>query len=260
MPTVLLVRHGRSVSDAAGTLAGRTPGIALDDVGREQSLIMARRIAEIPLSRIVSSPLQRARATAGYFLSDERSGGPGPSRRRARPSRPATVEIDDRFTEVDFGSCTEQPLEDLARTEFWSLVQHRPSAVRFPDGESLREVQQRALAGLAEHNEAVAREHGEGAVWLLVTHGDVIRALLTDALGLHLDQMQRITVPTGSLSAVRLADQGPLVLRMGETPDVTALAPTGGRRSHVHRPGRGTRSGRHGGAAPAVLVGRSRRA
>lgn len=239
------MRHGRSLANAAGLLAGRTPGVALDDVGREQALIMADRIAEIPLCRIVSSPLQRARATAGYFLSDARAEPSSPSRRRARPSRPASVAVDERLTEVDFGACTGRPLEELARTEFWSLVQHRPSAVRFPDGESLREVQHRALTAVAEHNAQIAHEFGDGAVWLLVCHGDVIRALLTDALGLHLDQMQRITVPTGSLSAVRYTDEGPLVLRVGETPDVTALVPAAGRRSHARRARQSSRDSRH---------------
>lgn len=209
MPTVLLVRHGRSTANTAGVLAGRTPGIELDETGRRQAGDLAARLATVPLADVVSSPIERCVATATILVSV-----PGPrGRHRTRPQ----VRQEPRLAEVDYGSWTNRPLRELAREPLWRTVQAHPSAVTFPEGESLRAVQSRAVEAVREHDGRVAREHGEAAVWVAVAHGDVIKAVLADALGVHLDSFQRISVDPCSVSAVRYTETRPMVLRMNDT-------------------------------------------
>ena len=71
MATVILVRHGRSTANATGVLAGRTAGIKLDEVGRNQAARTAERLAVVPLVGVVSSPLERCRQTAKAILQQQ---------------------------------------------------------------------------------------------------------------------------------------------------------------------------------------------
>jgi broad specificity phosphatase PhoE len=108
MPTVLLVRHGRSTANTAGVLAGRTPGVALDDTGRRQVADLAARLAAVPLAAVVTSPVQRCRETAEALVAL-----PGPRGRfRSRPP----VLSDDRLAEVDYGEWSNGRLRDLSRS------------------------------------------------------------------------------------------------------------------------------------------------
>ncbi len=201
MPTLILARHGRSTSNTAGTLAGRTPGVALDDTGVTQATEAATRIADVPLSAAFTSPLERCRQTAKLLLGhhDLRAG------------------TDRRLTEVDYGDWSGHKLSELARKPLWRTVQSQPSAARFPGGESLAEMSARAVTAIRSLDARVAADHGRDAVWLAVSHGDVIKAVLADALGLHLDQFQRIVVNPASLSVIRYADEGIAVLTMNST-------------------------------------------
>jgi probable phosphomutase (TIGR03848 family) len=223
MPTVLLVRHGRSTANTAGVLAGRAPGVALDDRGRAQATALAARLAPVPLAAIVSSPVQRCLETAEAI-----GAVPGPrGKHRTRPA-PST---DERLTEVEYGEWTNGRLRDLARHPLWRTVQIQPSAVTFPGGESLRGMQARAVEAVREHDRSVAERAGDSAVWAAVTHGDVIKALLADALGLHLDSFQRIVADPCSVSVVRYTEVRPFVLRINDTGgDVSALVPPPRRR------------------------------
>ncbi|MGH3414406.1 MAG: MSMEG_4193 family putative phosphomutase [Marmoricola sp.] len=196
MPILILARHGRTAANADGTLAGRTPGVGLDERGREQARAAAARLEGLPLSAAVSSPLERCRQTARLLLA-----GTG---LRATP--------DSRLTECDYGDWTGEPLKTLARRKEWRTVQGQPSAARFPGGESLSAMSARAVAAVRDHDTTVARDHGPEAVWLAVSHGDIIKAVLADALGLHLDSFQRIVVGPGSLSVVRYTGQRPYVV------------------------------------------------
>ncbi|WP_345713199.1 histidine phosphatase family protein, partial [Kineococcus glutinatus] len=120
----------------------------------------------------------------------------------------------------------------------WAQVQQHPSAVVFPGegGESMRAMQQRAVDAVREHDAAVAAEHGADAVWLAVTHGDLIKAVLADALGVHLDLFQRIGVDPCSVSVVRYTSARPFVLRTNDTGgDLADLAPPPRRRRRVPR-------------------------
>ncbi len=215
MPTVLLVRHGRTTANAEGTLAGWTSGVGLDDVGRAQVTALAERMAVLKLAALVSSPLQRCLETA-QALVDGR-----PARRRPQPV------TEDRLGECHYGDWTGRPLKDLAKDPLWRVVQAHPSGVTFPgpQGESMPAMQGRAVAAVRDHDAAVGRSAGEHAVWVAVSHGDVIKAILADALGMHLDAFQRLVVDPASVSVVRYTPLRPFVVRINDTGgDLAALA------------------------------------
>jgi probable phosphomutase (TIGR03848 family) len=213
VPTLVLVRHGRTTANVAGTLAGWTPGVHLDDRGRDQAAQVAERLAALPLARVVTSPLERCQETA-QAITDV--AGP-PARKGGPPTARPTATVDERWGECRYGDWTGQSLRTLAKDPLWRVVQAHASAVTFPGGESLRAVQARAVDAARETNAAVAEEHGDGAVWVAVSHGDVIKALLADALGMHLDEFQRIVVDPASVSVVRYTDLRPFVLRVNDT-------------------------------------------
>jgi probable phosphomutase (TIGR03848 family) len=188
VPTVILVRHGRSQANADGVLAGRTPGVGLDDTGREQAQHLAARLGEASLARVVTSPLERCRQTA-ELLSTEPI-------------------VDDRLIECDYGDWTGRKLSELRDEALWDRIQRQPSHVRFPGGESMRALQMRALDAIDDHDAAVAQEFGHNGAWVAVTHADIIKSIVADALGLHLDGFQRILVDPGSVSVVHFGTHG----------------------------------------------------
>jgi probable phosphomutase (TIGR03848 family) len=195
MALLLLVRH--ALTDATGSrLSGNTPGVHLSERGRAQADHLARRLASIPVTSLFSSPLERCLETAAAIAD-----GRGLEVHRL----PALVE-------VGYGRWTGRPLAQLARTTLWKQVQGSPSSVRFPEGETLREVQERAVAAL--HELAARRPHG---TVVAVTHADVIRLVLAHFAGVHLDLFQRLIVSPASVSAVVLGDRIPRVLRMNDT-------------------------------------------
>ena len=209
MPTVLLLRHGRSTANTAGLLAGRTPGVLLDDVGRAQVQAVAQRLAVVPLGAVVSSPVQRCVDTAEAVRA---VGGP-----RGTLARRPDLHLDDRLSECDYGDWTNRPLKELLKEPEWTVVQQHPSAAQFPGGEALREVQARAVEAVREHDARLRREVGEHAVWVAVTHGDVIKALVADAVGSHLDTFQRIVADPASVTAIRYTTTRPFLLRLNDT-------------------------------------------
>jgi probable phosphomutase (TIGR03848 family) len=227
VPTVLLLRHGRTTANASGTLAGWTPGIGLDEVGRGQAQALAERLATVPLAAVVTSPLQRCQETVSEILAV-----PGPK----GTARPVPV-VDERLGEARYGDWTGRPLKELAKEPLWRVVQAHPSAVTFPGehGESMLGMQLRAVEAVREHDAAVGREHGEDAVWVAVSHGDIIKSLLADALGMHLDAFQRIVVDPCSVSVVRYTPLRPFALRVNDTgAGLSALVPP--RRPRRRRP------------------------
>ncbi|RIQ20620.1 MSMEG_4193 family putative phosphomutase [Jiangella rhizosphaerae] len=198
MPTVVLVRHGRTTANVAGVLAGRTPGVGLDDIGRDGAAALARRLAPVSPAVVVSSPLERCVQTA-TAIADGRE-----------------VVTDDGLAECDYGDWTGRPLSELRREKLWKVVQEHPSGVVFPGGESLRGVQQRAVDAVRTRDAELAERHGPGAVWFAVSHADVIKAVLADALGLHLDHFQRLVVDPCSVSVVSFTERRPFVLRVND--------------------------------------------
>jgi probable phosphomutase (TIGR03848 family) len=205
---VLIVRHGLTASTGKA-LTGWLPGISLDDRGRAQAAAVAARLAELPLAAVVSSPLDRCVQTATAIANGQ--------------ADPMQVLTDERLGECKYGDWTGQPLRKLAHDPLWRVVQAHPSAVTFPgpDGESMSGMQQRAVTAVRDWNEKL----GKDATYLICSHGDVIKAILADALGMHLDMSQRIQVDPCSLSVIRYTTLRPFVLRMNDTgADAAALA------------------------------------
>lgn len=215
MPTVILVRHGRSTANADGVLAGWSQGVALDDSGRDQATALAARLGALPLAAVVTSPLQRCQETVRPLLD-------------TRPGLP--VHTDERIGECRYGDWTGRKLAELADEPLWTTVQRHPSNAVFPgsEGESLRAMQARAVEAVRDWNERIEAEHGPDALYLMCSHGDVIKSLAADALGLHLDLFQRITADPCSVTAIRYTPHRPFLLRLGDTGDLTALAPAPG--------------------------------
>lgn len=219
MTTVLLIRHGRTTANGAGVLAGWTAGVSLDDTGRDQAAALATRLAPVPLAAVVTSPLQRCLETADGML-----GGRDVARHQ-----------DERLGEVRYGDWSGQELKKLAKDPLWKVVQNHPSAMRFPGegGESMRAMADRAVEAVRDWNTRV----GEDAVYAVVSHGDVIKAVLADALGLHLDQFQRIVVDPASVSVVTYTPLRPFVVRTNDGGgDLSFLAPPKGRRRRRRSP------------------------
>ena len=205
--TVLLVRHGLTAT-TGHVLTGWTPGIPLDDRGRAQAAALAARLAPLPLDAIVSSPLERCQQTAAAIAAT-RDG--------------QQVITEDRVGECRYGDWTGQPLKKLAQERLWRVVQAHPSAVTFPGpgGESMPDMQHRAISAIRGWNDRL----GAKAVYLVCSHGDVIKSVIADCLGLHLDLCQRIQVDPCSLSVIRYTPLRPFLLRMNDTGgEVSTLA------------------------------------
>ena len=158
---------------------------------------MAARIAAVPLAAVVTSPLERCVETAQFV--------------RDAQAKPPEWHVDDRLIECGYGDWTGRPIKELAKDPLWKTVQAQPSAVRFPNGESLPEMAARAVSAVRDWDARL----GADAVWVACSHGDVIKAIVADALGLHLDQFQRIVPDPCSVSVIRYGARPP-VRRAGQ--------------------------------------------
>ena len=222
MTTVLLVRHGRSVANTSGILAGRTPGVELDEVGLKQATEAGQRIAPLPLRALVSSPLHRCRQTAEALQAARTDG--------------LEVVTEEGLIECGYGDWTGRSLKDLSKEKLWKQVQQQPSAVRFPHGESMTEMSARAIGAVRAWDEKIAAEHGDDAVWAAVSHADVIKAIMADALGMHLDSFQRILIDPASVSIIRYTSVRPYVIKVNSTTaELSALFPPPGKKPRSRR-------------------------
>lgn len=193
MGTLILLRHGRTTANAAGILAGDLPA-ELDEQGRAQATAVGERLAGVRLATVVTSPLLRCRQTLELAL-------PG-----------AVPEVDPRLTECGYGEWAGRPLKELAEDPLWSVVQQHPSAVTFPGGESMPAMSARAAAAVRARDAALEPD----AVWLACSHGDIIKSIVADALGLHLDLFQRINVEPASLTLIRYTPARAYLLRLND--------------------------------------------
>lgn len=201
MTTLFLVRHGRSTANTAGILAGRSDGVELDETGRKQAAAAGVRLAGVPLVATVVSPILRCRQTA-EVLGD---------------GRDVPVHVEERLTECDYGEWTGATLKDLAGEDLWKTVQQQPSAAVFPGGEAMTALSSRAVAAVRDWDRRLAASHGDRVAWVAVSHGDVIKAILADALGMHLDSFQRIMVDPASVSVISYTAARPYVVTMNST-------------------------------------------
>jgi len=220
MTTLVLFRHGRTEANATGLLAGWTPGVALDEIGRGQVEAAAARLRTVPLTAVVSSPLQRCQESALSVVTG-RDG--------------IELQTDDRLGECRYGDWTGQPLKVLAKDPMWKVVQHHASAAVFPgpEGEGLAQTSARAIAAVRDWNARL----GPDATWLACSHGDVIKAVLADALGMHLDLFQRIMIEPASVSVIVYSTTRPYVLRTNDIGgDLSGLIPPPKKKGRRKRP------------------------
>lgn len=196
MTTFYLVRH--AVTEHTGKrLSGWMEGISLTDEGRTQAEAVAESLADTSFEAIYSSPIARTLETAKVVAD----------RHELR------VQTRRDLGEVEYGGWTNRPLRSLMRTKLWTTVQRWPSAARFPEGESLREVQVRVLAEI----EKIAEKHPKGKV-CCVSHGDVIKLIVAHYMGVHIDLFQRIVIAPASISVVSLSERGPMILSLNSMP------------------------------------------
>lgn len=199
MTYLFLIRHGENEWVETGKLAGRTPGVHLNEKGHQQSAALAERLANQPITAIYSSPLVRCVETAQPLA--QRLGVP--------------VCEETGLLEVDYGEWRGAELKELSKKPDWQLVQMYPSGFRFPGGETLREVQSRVVATL----ERIRTEHAGEAI-ALFAHGDILRTTLAWYLGAPLDLFQRIVINTASVSLLGFHHFGPRILVVNDTGEI----------------------------------------
>lgn len=188
MPTIALVRHATTAA-TGHRLGGWTPGVHLDDAGRDQARATARRFADHPVVAVYSSPLERTRDTAEIIA--EVVG--------------LQVQVRRDLGETDYGDWTNRPLDELRNEALWRVIQTTPSRATFPGGESLRGSQARMVEAI----ETIAAAHDPDDLVIAVGHADPIKAALAHYLGMPLDTFQRIAVSPASVSILSLREGHP---------------------------------------------------
>ena len=201
MTLVVLIRHAHSLANGSGVLAGRSEGVLLSPAGKKQAIQLARRLGEIPIKSLRSSPLERCEQTISPWVKMMSQSNP-----RLR------VDVDEDLSEVDYGEWTGQRLRTLSKEALWKQVQNVPSQVTFPQGESLSAMQERAIRAL----ERGLAKRGKGHV-VLVSHGDVLKSIIAASLNMHLDEFQRIVVDPASVSILDYSSSKPKLILMNDS-------------------------------------------
>ena len=190
MSRIFLLRHAHSTANAKGILAGRLTNIKLSDEGIAQRDALIERVSDVVFDQIISSPLERCIETIKPFAKD-----------------PDLIE---EFQEVDYGRWTGKRMSSLSRNKAWREIHKHPASVRFPDGETLPEVQTRALLGLDTHIEKKAKNI------LISTHADVVKVILLHALGTHLNNIDKISIDNASFSVIDKVGNDYRVIRVND--------------------------------------------
>lgn len=198
MPTVLLIRHGENDFVKKQRLAGRLPGVHLNERGRQQAAALAEALKEAPIRAVYSSPLERALETAQPIAAAHKL-------RVVR--RPALIE-------TNVGDWQGKPLAIARRHKTWRILQNHPSQFRFPNGESMLEQQARLVSEVA----ALCAMHKPKDVIACVGHADPIKLIIAYYLGLPLDQFQRIACDTASVSTLHIREDGAMLARSNWRP------------------------------------------
>jgi probable phosphoglycerate mutase len=198
MPILLLIRHGENEYVKTGKLAGRIPGVHLNERGQQQAAELAQSLAKAPIKAIYSSPLERARETAAPLAA----------------ALGMEVQIREGLLETGTGDWAGQELKALSKLPEWKIVQGAPSRFRFPNGESFAECQVR----LANELQAIARLHQPEDVIALVSHADPIRLVTAYFMGMSLDHFQRLACDTASVTVLALGEQGASLVKLNQRP------------------------------------------
>ncbi len=197
MPTFLLIRHGENEYVAKGRLAGRLPGVHLNENGKKQADAVAKTFVKAPIKAVYSSPMERCMETA-------------------KPLAAALdLEIVPRMglIEVDFGKWQDKTLKQLRRRKLWKVVQANPSRMQFPGGETFANAQQRIVQDV----ETLAQEHGPKDLIACFSHSDLIKLVVSYYLGQPVDLFQRIMIAPASISTLHLGDMGAQIINVNHS-------------------------------------------
>lgn len=200
MPTILLIRHAENEYVAKGRLAGRLPGVHLNEKGRQQAKALARALAKVPLKAIYSSPLERCLETAQPLAAAH------------------NLDVIPRqgLIEIDFGNWQGKTLKQLRRRRLWPVVQHNPARLTFPEGESFAAAQLR----LVDEIERLVAEHKPKDLIACFSHSDCIRLLLAYYLGVPLDLFQRLAISPASVSSLMFGERAVRILGVNQQIDL----------------------------------------
>ena len=202
---LVLIRHAHSEANAAGILSGRLPNVHLSDKGNEQAEGLAIRLGNFALSNLRISPMERCFETISPWINSI-----------VLPNNPKFEPIiDQELTEVDYGTWSGKKLAVLSRNKLWKIVQESPSRMYFPKGEGIAQMQARAMKSV--HESVASKTKG---VAVIVSHGDVIKSIVASALGMHLDEFQRIVIDPASVSIVDYSTIKPRVLLLNDSRSV----------------------------------------
>ena len=220
MPKIVLVRHAHSSANAAGVLSGQLPNVNLSKTGQEQSVRLAERLGRLVISEIRISPMDRCSQTMAPWLK--------------KYGKSVKVISDHNLIEVDYGKWSGKKLATLSRAKLWRKVQSQPSAVIFPDGESLAQMQVRAMASVHEFFAS------DLELTIMVSHGDVIKAIVASSLGMHLDDFQRIVIDPASITILESNGGSIRLTRLNDSDSsVSELLQSKNRRGHLLGGGKG---------------------
>jgi probable phosphomutase (TIGR03848 family) len=200
MGTVLLIRHGQSVANAQGILAGRAAGVHLDEHGENSASELGAHLASLPIAKVLVSPLERTQQTADLIFANK-----------------FQLEIESRITECDYGDWQGRLLSELSLESSWKTVQETPDQMVFPNGESMQEMSDRAVAAIREWDAKLSEEHGADVIWAAISHGDVIKAICADALSMPLRNFQRISIEPTSVSVIQYRADYAQVHKLNDT-------------------------------------------
>lgn len=203
MTQILLVRHAVNDFVKTGRLAGWTPEVHLNDEGKAQAEALGKRLADAPIHQIYASPLERTMETAEAI-------------RQHHPQ--LEIQIAEQLGEVRYGDWEGKSIAALQSRKMWHVVQEYPSRAYFPNGETMRGVQQRAVNGVEE----IAAKHPRETV-VIVSHADLIKMVLAHFLGMHLDNFQRIVVSPASINTIMLGYGRPYIATINDVGHVLEL-------------------------------------
>ncbi|MFL7871257.1 MAG: histidine phosphatase family protein [Anaerolineales bacterium] len=198
MPLLLLIRHGENEFVKTGKMAGRLPGVRLNERGRQQATELAKALAEVRLKAIYASPLERAVETAEPIAE----------------GRKLEIQLRPDLMDNDIGKWQGRTLKQLRRLKKWKVVQQAPSRFTFPEGESFLQTQTRVATTLDE----IAASHRQKDIVAVVFHADPIKLAVAHYLGMPLDQFQRLGCDTGSVTVLYVSEMGAHLIKLNQRP------------------------------------------
>ncbi len=198
MPIFLLIRHGETDYNKKMHLPGRLPDVHLNEKGRSQAQAVADTLAKAPIKAIYSSPLERTLETAEPLATLLKM----------------TVIPISGLLETDCGDWQGQSIRRLRRQKTWKSVQQHPSLFRFPGGEAIVDCQYRTVQVF----ESLRHEFSDHDLVVCVSHADPIKQVVAFYLGLPLDNFQRLSIDTASITALLVSENGSRLLMLNHNP------------------------------------------